>query len=52
MCIAQLTNKELGRMWKKAVVAYFEILSWHSIGGTERKLRETSARIGGVPAVI
>jgi hypothetical protein len=52
MCIARLTNKELGRVWKKAVVPYFEILSWHSIGGPERKLRETSVRISGVPAVI
>jgi hypothetical protein len=33
MCIARLTNNELERVWKKAVVAYFEI------GGTEKTSR-------------
>jgi hypothetical protein len=33
-------------MWKKAVLACFDILSG------QRKLRETSARTGGVLAVI
>jgi hypothetical protein len=28
-------NDQLERMWKKAVVAYFKVLSRHSPGGTE-----------------
>jgi hypothetical protein len=28
-------NDELEIIWKEAVMAYFEVLSWHFLGGTE-----------------
>jgi hypothetical protein len=28
-------NDEFEKVWKKAVMAYFEVVSWHSSGGTD-----------------
>jgi hypothetical protein len=39
-------------MWKKAVVAYFKVLSRYYRAGTENKQWETSVRIAGVPDKI
>jgi len=38
-----MTNDRVGRMWKLAIVAYFNVLYWHLSGATEK----ISARIVG-----
>jgi len=37
-------NDKLERRWKKAVVAYFKILSKNSPGGTEENYEDTQSR--------
>jgi hypothetical protein len=45
---ARMINDELERMWKEAVITYFNVLSRHSPGGT-RGDREPSVNILGPP---
>jgi hypothetical protein len=46
-----ILNNELGRMWKKPLVAEFNVLSWDFPGGTEEK-HEKPVWIVIVPAGI
>jgi hypothetical protein len=44
--IGLLMNDELERIWKKAVLVYFKLLSQHLSGGTEEYHESLSQYIG------
>jgi hypothetical protein len=37
-----IVNDELERMWKEVAVAYFKVLSYHLLGGTEENVNQNS----------
>jgi hypothetical protein len=42
----RLLNKDLERMWKEAVLVYFEVLSRNVLGGTEENHKKSISIAG------
>jgi hypothetical protein len=43
-----LANIQFAGMWKKAVVGYFEIMSWHLLGMTEENHKNLNSLLAEI----